>query len=192
MFTTGYELTTGLTNLLILLVSLIGVFKIKNNKPWRLFYIFMSIDSTLSFIVHSFKISIQLNIVLWILLLIFFIMTLNSFLVVFFKLKPIYIILLTILLIGILILEVILDFNYIFTFDIFVFLTILLCLIKLIKNNYKNKTYYYLAFILSFISAVVAILNFELLVLNYNGISHIFIALTLLLFLIGIKKNSLE
>ena len=66
MFTAGYELTTAITNLLIFIVGFYGIFKIKNDKLWKMFFILMSIDSLLGFIVHGFVMTLTTNIILWI------------------------------------------------------------------------------------------------------------------------------
>ena len=59
MFRSGYELTTGLTNLLILFSSLYCFIKLKKinyNKYWLLFYIFLILGGFLGFVIHSFNI----------------------------------------------------------------------------------------------------------------------------------------
>jgi hypothetical protein len=75
MFTSGYELTTALTNAIILLISLFCALKVKSNKLWRMFFILMFIDAFFGVIVHGFVMSINLNVVLWIILTIFFTIT---------------------------------------------------------------------------------------------------------------------
>ena len=58
MFRSGYELLTGLTNILILIVSLYSFIRLKRlnyNKYWLSFYMFLIVGSLFGFIIHSFN-----------------------------------------------------------------------------------------------------------------------------------------
>ena len=60
MFRSGYELLTGLTNILILIVSLYSFIRLKRlnyNKYWLSFYMFLIVGSLFGFIIHSFNIN---------------------------------------------------------------------------------------------------------------------------------------
>lgn len=57
--TSGCELITGLTNLIIMFTTLVILFrfrklKIDKKKIWYIFYISLIVDSLLGFIIHSF------------------------------------------------------------------------------------------------------------------------------------------
>ena len=60
ILTTGYELSTAITNLLIFITSIILILNIKK-KPFRWFYYFICIDSFLGVIVHGIKMSSLIN-----------------------------------------------------------------------------------------------------------------------------------
>ena len=88
MFRSGYELTTGLTNLLILFSSLYCFVKLKNinyNKYWLLFYIFLMLGGFLGFVIHSFNINDLIVNILWIILLFIFICIIDSLLFTEYK-----------------------------------------------------------------------------------------------------------
>ena len=83
MLKNGYELLTGLTNILILIVSLYSFIKLKRlnyNKYWLSFYMFLVVGSLLGFIIHSFNINDKIVNILWIILLFIFICIINSLL----------------------------------------------------------------------------------------------------------------
>ena len=115
IFTSGYELTTGLTNILTFIVSVFCYFKIKT-KYWTQFYLFMCIDSFLGIIVHIFKMSIIINNILWIILSVLFVITINMFLKIFLNLKTKYITIASVIVSLILLTELILKMDYLLTF----------------------------------------------------------------------------
>lgn len=190
-FTSGYELSTALTNLMIFIVSFYGIFKIKNDKLWKMFFILMSIDSLLGFIVHGFVMTLTTNIILWIILSIFFTITVNTLLVIFLKTKIKYIFILSIILAIVLLLEMYFGIDFIFTFTMYVLLTLIISVYKLYKSKIKDKKLYYLAFISELTGGVLMLSKIKFLGLNHNGYCHIFLAISMLLFLIRVtKKNS--
>ena len=81
--TSGYELSTSITNILIFLVSLYGFITIKKDKLWKLFFLLMSIDSLMGVIVHGLVMTIELNTILWIIMAILFTITINTLFVIF-------------------------------------------------------------------------------------------------------------
>ena len=84
--THGYDLTTAITNLFIFVTSVYGFIKIKNKK-WKLFYLFMSIDSLLGALVHGIYLSMETSLILWLILAIFFTITINTLFSIFLKFK---------------------------------------------------------------------------------------------------------
>ena len=190
-FTTGYELSTALTNLLIFIVSFYGIFQIKKDKLWKMFFILMSIDSFLGFIVHGFVMTITTNVILWIILSILFTITVNTFLVIFLKAKMRYIFIFSIILTVALLLEMYFGLDFIFTFIMYVLFSMIISVYKLFKSRIKDKKLYYAAFIVELIAGLFALSKIKFLGLNYNGYCHIFLAVSLFLFLLAVtKKNS--
>ena len=149
--TSGYELTTSITNIFIFIMSIYGFLKIKKDKKWKLFFLFMSIDSFLGVIVHGFVMSIQLNVVLWIMLSAMFTITINTLLAIFLKFKIRYIIILSVLFIILIITQIYFGFNFILTFALYVLLAMTLSVYFIIKDNIKNKKYFLLCFLFQLI-----------------------------------------
>ena len=186
--TTGYELTTAITNIIIFLVSIYCLLKAK--KDWKLFYILMAIDSFLGAIVHGIKMSITINNILWVILSILFAITINTLLQIFMHIKTKYSIFLSIAIITILLIQLFLDMNFIITFISYVGIIFLLIIYYILKNNYKNKYYFLTGIIIQIIGGIPLFIKFELNYLNHNGICHLFTVITLILFYIGIQKEN--
>jgi hypothetical protein len=60
---------------------------------------------------------------------------------------------------------------------------------KIVKSDLKNKKLFILGYIVQLIGGILLLIKIKLHYLNYNGICHIFTALTLLIFYIAIKKD---
>ena len=188
MFRSGYELTTGLTNLLILFSSLYCFVKLKNinyNKYWLLFYIFLMLGGFLGFVILSFNINDLIVNILWIILLFIFICIIDSLLFTEYKFNK-YIVICSILLYLFMIVEVILNKDFIITFVIYVCTNLLFIIISFIRN----KKYYYLsALLFQVIGGLILInRNTKMFYLDHNGIYHLFMMFTVIGFYVGNKK----
>ena len=188
--TSGIELTTAITNVVIYIVSLYGFFAIKKDKLWKFFYFLMTIDSFLGVIVHGLEMSIQLNVLLWLILAITFTITVNTFLVIFLKIKARYIILFSILLSLLLLAEIHHGMDFILTFTLYVLLSIIISTYKIVKSKINNKEYFLAGILVQITGGILMLSKVSIGEVNHNGIYHLFMALTLAIFLIGIKKNS--
>lgn len=83
--TSGSELITGLTNLIIMFTTLVVFlrfrkFNVRNKKIWSIFYLSVIVDSFMGFIIHSFMWNSEFVNILWIILSFVFCITLNSLL----------------------------------------------------------------------------------------------------------------
>lgn len=188
MFRSDYELLTGITNLFILIVSLYSFIKLKRinyNKYWLSFYMFLIVGSLLGFIIHSFNINDKIVSILWIILLFIFICIINSLLFSEYKYNK-YIVFISILFYIFLVVEAIFNMDYIITFVIYVCINF----IFIIKSYIKNKRYYYLySIIIQIIGGLLLISrNIKIWYLDHNGIYHIFMMITVILFYISNKK----
>lgn len=188
MFRSGYELLTGLTNILILIVSLYSFIRLKRlnyNKYWLSFYMFLIVGSLFGFIIHSFNINDKIVNILWIILLFIFICIINSLLFSEYKYNK-YIVFISISFYIFLVVEAILNMNFIITFIIYVFINF----IFIVKSYIKNKRYYYLyGIIIQIIGGILLISrNIKIWYLDHNGIYHIFMMITIILFYISNKK----
>lgn len=189
MITSGIELTTALTNIFIFIVSIYSYFKTKD-KLWNIFFFLMSIDSFLGTIAHGIVMSQTLNNIIWIILTIFFTVTINMFLCIFnnMKLKTNYI--LSLILSIILLIEFYLGLDFLLTFSLYCLIIVLLSIYFIFKNKFNNWFLY--GFISQIIGGVLLLSKVSIGILNYNGIYHLFAALTVILFYIGIKKVQIE
>lgn len=187
--TTGYELTTALTNAVIFVVCVCGFITIKKEKLWKLFFFFMSIDSFLGVIVHGVAMSIQVNVILWIILSIFFTLTVNTFFVIFLKFKVRHIIILSILLTLFMMVQIYFDMDFIFSFTMYIMLIMIISIYYIIKDNLKNKKYFLIGFLVALIGGLLMLTHVKFWILDHNGICHMFLAVTMILFIIGLKKR---
>ncbi len=185
--TSGYELTTAITNIFIFVVSLFGFFKIKNEKLWKFFFLLMSIDSFMGVIVHGISMSKHTNDILWAILSLMFTITINTMICIFMKLKIRHIICLSVLLTILLLTQLVFDMNFILTFTLYVLMTVLLSVYYILKDNYERKHIFLLGFIILVIGGVLMLSHVKVSILDHNGICHLFMAFTLILFLMGIN-----
>lgn len=188
MFRSDYELLTGITNLFILIVSLYSFIRLKRinyNKYWLSFYMLLGLGSLLGFIIHSFNINDRIVSILWIILLFIFVCIINSLLFSEYKYNK-YIVFISILFYIFLVVEAIFNMDYIITFVIYVCINF----IFIIKSYIKNKRYYYLySIIIQIIGGLLLISrNIKIWYLDHNGIYHIFMMITVILFYISNKK----
>ena len=188
MFTTGIELTTALTNVVIFIVSIFGYIKIKN-KLWKMFYLLMSIDSFLGIIAHGIVMSQTVNNILWVILTIIFTITINMFLCIFgnMKLKTNYI--MSGILSIILLLLFYLGKDYLLVFSYYCLIIVIISIYFIIKKM-KDKLWYLLGFASQIVGGILLLCRVSMGLINYNGIYHLFAALTLIFFYIGIKKST--
>lgn len=186
--TSGYELTTAITNIILFIVSLTCFFMTKkNNKLFRLFFILISIDSFLGTIAHGIVMSESINNLLWIILIFFFTLSINVFLNIFIKLKLKLILLLSELLTILLCTQMLYGLNFLLTFTIYVIIVLIVSTYYVLKR--PNKLYYILSFIVLLIGGVLLLCRCNISVLNYNGICHLFLAVSLILLLLASKKE---
>lgn len=188
MFRSDYELLTGITNLFILIVSLYSFIRLKRinyNKYWLSFYMLLGLGSLLGFIIHSFNINDRIVSILWIILLFIFICIINSLLFSEYKYNK-YIVFISILFYIFLVVEAIFNMDYIITFVIYVCINF----IFIIKSYIKNKRYYYLySIIIQIIGGLLLISrNIKIWYLDHNGIYHLFMMITVILFYISNKR----
>ena len=188
IFTTGYELCTAITNLVIFIITVILLSKI-NNKKWKIFYYFILIDSFLGIIIHGIKMSQTVNDILWIILLILFSITFNLLLHIFCNTKIKNVIIISIVLFILLLFELLFKLDYIITLLTYALIVVLICLYKQIKNNNKNKYYFIIGIIIQLLGVIPIYLKLSISIYNYNCICHTFTLITIILFYLGLKKE---
>lgn len=182
--TSGYELTTSITNIFIFVVSIICFFKIKKNNLWKFFFLLMSIDSFLGVIVHGIVMSQKTNDILWVILSLCFTFTVNTLFCLFLNLKHRHIVILSILLSTLLLTQMIYGFDYLLTFTLYVLIIILIC----IYYSLKNKLYL-IGFLIQIIGGILMLCKCKISIINHNGICHIFMAIALIFLYLGSKKD---
>lgn len=190
--TNGYELITGLTNLLIFIIALILFFKI-NNKDWKIFYFLMCICSLLGVLIHGINFSKEIIYYFWIVLSFFFCLTLNVLISIFTNKSKLFVILLTCIIYFIIILENIFHIDFLLSFIIYACVSLFLILYMILKKKYNYN--YLIGTFLQFIGGIFLLnksFKISLLYLDKNGIYHLFMALTLIYFYKGIISNDLQ
>ena len=188
MITSGYELTTAITNVFIFLVSLFCYIKV-NNKPWKNFFLFMCIDSFLGVIAHGIVMNKIVNDFLWIIISVLFTITINLFLNIILNIKMKHIILLSTTLSLIMLSQLFLNMNFLLTFTIYVLLIIIISVYYVIKKNLKNKYYILLGFLFQIIGGILLLCRVKIGLFNYNGIYHLFTTISLIPFYLGAQKK---
>ncbi len=190
MLTSGYELTTAITNLIIFITSVFCYTRIKNNKLWKMFYLLMCLDSFMGVIVHGLNINNTVLNVLWIILSILFTITINTLLCIFLKFKYKYIYILSVILSIILITFLLLNLDYILAFVLYVLVSFIVIGYFLIKNYSEKDKLILIGFIVQLIGGILMLCKMKFWILDYNGICHLFTAATLILFYLGIKRDT--
>ena len=188
MITTGYELTTAITNVILFIVSIVCLLK-TTDKGWKLFYKFMIVDTFFGVIVHGIVMSTTVNSILWGIMCILFVITVNILLNRFMNTKPKYLIIVSLAVIVLLIIQVIIEMDYVLTFVIYVILAFILCLYFIFKNKIKNKNWFVWGIIIQYIGGIFLLAKIRFNYLDQNGICHLFTAITLIMFCIGAQTK---
>ncbi len=188
MFTTGIELTTALTNVVIFIVSIYAYFKVKD-KLWNMFYFLMSIDSFLGAIAHGIVMSQTVNSIIWVILTIIFTITINMFLCIFGNMKLMINFIISGILSIILLLLFYLGKDYLLVFSYYCLIIVIISIYFIIKKM-KDKLWYLLGFASQIVGGTLLLCRVSMGLINYNGIYHLFTALTIIFFYIGNKKST--
>ena len=184
--TNGFELTTAITNIIILIVSIICFIKVRRTL-WKFFFLCMIIDSFLGTIAHGIVMNGTINNIIWAVLAIFFTFTINTLLCIFLRLKFKHIFILSLLLSILLGIQLLLNIDFILTFTFYVLLIMIICTICILKR--KNRMMYLIGFLVQLIGGIFMLSKVNIGVLNYNGIYHLFMALTLVFLYLGYRKD---
>ena len=190
IITSDFELTTSLTNVVILIVSIYCYLKVKQ-KSWENFFMFVIIDSLIGSIAHGIVMSSITNNILWFALLIFFIITLISFAIIFVDQYQKEIIYISIIMMMILISQLLFDYNYVITFITYAIIIVIFTLYHIIKSKNKSKKWYILGILNILIGCPINYFKIEIGNINQNGIIHLIFAITLIILYIGIKKETI-
>lgn len=203
--TSGSELITGLTNLIIMFTTLVILFsfrklKIDNKKMWYIFYISVIVDSMLGFIIHSFMWSSETIKIMWIILSFAFCITLNSLLFTVIKCSSVSKMLITsIVMYLIFIIETVSGIDFLLTFIVIAQFYILYILWfythKYIKTRTKKDKFYIIAIVLQIIGGLFLLFKIKVNFIGFfdkNGIYHMFMIFTIIFMYLGNKYSSLE
>lgn len=203
--TSGSELITGLTNLIIMFTTLVILFsfrklKIDNKKMWYIFYISVIVDSMLGFIIHSFMWSSETIKIMWIILSFAFCITLNSLLFTVIKCSSVSKMLITsIVMYLIFIIETVSGIDFLLTFIVIALFYILYILWfythKYIKTRTKKDKFYIIAIVLQIIGGLFLLFKIKVNFVGFfdkNGIYHMFMIFTIIFMYLGNKYSSLE
>ncbi len=203
--TSGSELITGLTNLIIMFTTLVILFrfrklKIDKKKIWYIFYISVIVDSMLGFIIHSFMWSSETIKIMWIILSFVFCITLNSLLFTVIKCSSVSKMLITsIVMYLIFIIETVSGIDFLLTFIVIALFYILYILWfythKYIKTRTKKDKFYIIAIVLQIIGGLFLLFKIKvnfIIFFDKNGIYHMFMIFTIIFMYLGNKYSSLE
>lgn len=203
--TSGSELITGLTNLIIMFTTLVILFsfrklKIDKKKIWYIFYISVIVDSMLGFIIHSFMWSSETIKIMWIILSFVFCITLNSLLFTVIKCSSVSKMLITsIVMYLIFIIETVSGIDFLLTFIVIALFYILYILWfythKYIKTRTKKDKFYIIAIVLQIIGGLFLLFKIKVNFIGFfdkNGIYHMFMIFTIIFMYLGNKYSSLE
>ncbi len=203
--TSGSELITGLTNLIIMFTTLVILFrfrklKIDKKKIWYIFYISVIVDSMLGFIIHSFMWSSETIKIMWIILSFVFCITLNSLLFTVIKCSSVSKMLITsIVMYLIFIIETVSGIDFLLTFIVIALFYILYILWfythKYIKTRTKKDKFYIIAIVLQIIGGLFLLFKIKVnfvVFFDKNGIYHMFMIFTIIFMYLGNKYSSLE
>ncbi len=203
--TSGSELITGLTNLIIMFTTLVILFrfrklKIDKKKIWYIFYISVIVDSFLGFIIHSFAWDSETVKIMWIVLSFIFCITLNSLLFTVIKCSSVSKMLITsIVMYLIFVIETVIDIDFLLTFVVIALFYIIYILWfyihRYIKTCTKKYKFYIIAIILQIIGGLFLFFKVKvnfIVPFDKNGIYHMFMVFTILFMYFGNKYSSLE
>lgn len=190
--TSGYELSTALTNLIIAFTSFYAFIRInKKNKLWELFFLLIGIDGMLGFFIHGISYSKETIDVLWYVLSLLFCISVNTLLAIFFikKKKISFIILSSLFVYLLLFIETVNGIDFLFTFIIYACVSLLSISYSAIKN--KNKYIIY-GIIFQIIGGIFLIGKINLNILDKNGIYHLFMVGTVIMFYLSNKLGDVK
>ena len=203
--TSGCELITGLTNLIIMFTTLVILFrfrklKIDRKKIWYIFYISVVVDSLLGFIIHSFMWNSEVVNILWIVLSFIFCITLNSLLFTVIKCSSVNKLLITsIVMYLIFVIETMCGIDFLLTFIMIAMIYIIYILWfyihRCVKSCTKKDIFYIIGIILQIIGGLFLLfkVKFNFIVsFDKNGIYHMFMVLTIIFMFLGNKYSSFE
>lgn len=203
--TSGSELITGLTNLIIMFTTLVILFsfrklKIDKKKMWYIFYISVIVDSMLGFIIHSFMWSSETVKIMWIILSFAFCITLNSLLFTVIKCSSVSkMLIISIVMYLIFIIETVSGIDFLLTFIVIALFYILYILWfythKYIKTRTKKDKFYIIAIVLQIIGGLFLLFKIKvnfIVFFDKNGIYHMFMIFTIIFMYLGNKYSSLE
>lgn len=203
--TSGSELITGLTNLIIMFTTLVILFrfrklKIDKKKMWYIFYISVIVDSMLGFIIHSFMWSSETVKIMWIILSFVFCITLNGLLFTIIKCSSVSKMLITsIVMYLIFIIETVSGIDFLLTFIVIALFYILYILWfythRYIKTRTKKDKFYIIAIVLQIIGGLFLLFKIKvnfIVFFDKNGIYHMFMIFTIIFMYLGNKYSSLE
>lgn len=212
ILTNGCELTTAITNIFIAISSLICFLKLKSKKKtnlnvklWLIFFFFILIDGILGVIIHGIVMKQTTVDFLWYILSFFFSLTINTLLAITlyeynnkgtFKSKVIFILLTSILLYLVFFIESLCNIDFLLTFIIYAAICLGAICIIYIKQLKKDKhiKYYIYGLLLQVIGGIF-LLNDKfkihfIISLDKNGIYHLFMVGTIIMYYIGIINNN--
>lgn len=203
--TSGSELITGLTNLIIMFTTLVILFrfrklKIDKKKMWYIFYISVIVDSIFGFIIHSFMWNSETIKIMWIILSFVFCITLNSLLFTVIKCSSVSKMLITsIVMYLIFIIETVSGIDFLLTFIVIALFYILYILWfythKYIKTRTKKDKFYIIAVVFQIIGGLFLLFKVKVnfvVFFDKNGIYHMFMIFTIIFMYLGNKYSSLE
>lgn len=187
MITSGIELLTALTDALIFVVCLYCYLRITENKLWKFFFLLMGICSFLGTVAHGIVLSSKMMDLIWVVLVLFFSVTANTLLGIFMKSKAVTVTVLSLLVSVLLLIQMILEMDYLFTFTIYALIIVLVSFYYIIKGLYKSDKWLIIGFVIQFIGGVVVFSKASIYTFNHNCIYHTLLAITLLCFYKSIK-----
>lgn len=200
--TSGSELITGLTNLIIMFTTLVVFlrfrkFNVRNKKIWSIFYLSVIVDSFMGFIIHSFMWNSEFVNILWIILSFVFCITLNSLLFTVIGEKYVNkMFIVSVCLYLIFIIETICGIDFLLTFIIICLFYILYILWfyihRYLKTCTKKDIFYIIALVLQIIGGIFLIMNVDfnfLVQFDKNGIYHVFMIFTIITLYFGNKYD---
>lgn len=196
--TSGYELTTGLTNICIVVAGIIAFFRTKD-KYWKIFYILCAIDGSFGVIIHCFPHEAITKKILWSMLTFTFAFTVNTLLLVFLKTKTDkvnmkHVSITSIILYVILLLEVIYNKGYLLTFILYCLVCMIIITAIIIKNGIKNNLYYFLGVLVQFLGGTPMLFHDKITnipVVDVYGIYHLILVITIILFRVENKNKKI-
>lgn len=198
--TNGSELITGLTNLIIMLTTLVILFKYKrlkidNKKIWYIFYISVVVDSLLGFVIHSFLWNSEIVNILWIVLSFIFCITLNSLLFTVIKYSSVSkLLIISIVMYLIFVIETLNGIDFLLTFILIALFYIVYILWFYIHRYVKTCTekdrFYIISIIFQIIGGLFLLFKVNIFYFDKNGIYHMFMVLTIIFMFLGNKYSS--